>query len=67
MLKRSKHGIYVTTADHFSKMSRDAGKLALENNLVHKFELVDFNSFSDILNLNHVDIDPPWESLFEGN
>ncbi|MDA9090676.1 restriction endonuclease [Porticoccaceae bacterium] len=67
MLKNSKHGIYVTTAGHFSRMSRDAGKLALENNLVKRFELIDFNSFTDILSLNHTASVHPWEYLFESS
>jgi len=65
MLNSSKHGIYVTTADHFSKMSQDAKHLALERNLVKQFELVDFRSFIEILNLNHIDSSSPWEEILE--
>lgn len=63
LLHESKSCIFVTTADHFSKMAIKEANKAKELNLVEKFELVDYHRFIDMLQLEKVRNENVWEKL----
>jgi len=65
LLKGSKECVFVTTADHFSNEAIKARNMALEKNIVRRFDLIDINKFINLLQLNKVNNTPPWKTLIE--
>lgn len=57
--------IFVTTADHFSKPAQDAAKKAVEKKILDSFDLIDYNSFISMLNLQRKKYPKEWEGLLK--
>lgn len=54
---------FVTTANHFSKSAQDAARKVVEKNILDSFELIDYQRFVDMLNLQRENYPRKWESL----
>lgn len=63
LLHESKSCIFVTTADHFSKMAVEEANKAKKLNLVEEFELIDYHRFIDMMQLKKVNDEIAWEKL----
>lgn len=55
--------VFVTTADHFSKPAQDAAKKVVEKKILSSFELIDYNRFVNMLNLQRKDYPNKWEEI----
>ena len=55
--------VFVTTANHFSKPAQDAAKKVVEENILDSFELIDYQRFVDMLNLQRESYPKEWEGL----
>ncbi len=63
LLSESKSCTFVTTADHFSPMAIKEADKAIQLNLLEQYELIDYHSFIDMLNLQKKSEDIPWNKL----
>jgi len=61
VLSESKCGMFITTADHFSRESIKASQKAVKLGAVTKLELVDSSKLSELLQLVWLEKYPPWE------
>jgi len=61
LLKGSSRALIVTTAKKFSKQAINSARAAVNLGLLKEFRLVDFDSFSQILNIVNKDIKLPWQ------
>lgn len=57
--------IYVTTANRFSRMAKASAKEAVTKNIIDSFELIDYQSFIDILNLRKDNLPNAWINLLK--
>ena len=55
--------VFVTTANHFSKPAQDAAKKVVEKNILDSFELIDYQRFVDMLNLQRESYPKEWKGL----
>lgn len=63
-INSSKKGIFVTTANKFSKTAEKIRDELLAKKKLDYFELIDFNRFCDILNLTNKKIKKPWNDFY---
>lgn len=63
LLQNSRQCIFVTTANRFSSQAVKTRNLALERNLVHRFDLIDREKFIALLQLNKKSSVFPWKKL----
>jgi len=61
VLTQQRSGIFVTTADHFTRPAMNAVKTARKLGVVKKIELIDIHRFIDVLNLTADKVEMPWE------
>ena len=57
--------IFVTTANHFSKPAQEAARKVVEKNILDSFELIDYQRFVDMLNLQREKYPKEWERLLK--
>ena len=55
--------MFVTTADKFSRDAIEARNTVIENGAVEEFELIDFEKFAGLLQLNREEKRPPWSDV----
>jgi hypothetical protein len=69
LLSGSKKCIFVTTANHFSQDAINSRNVAIEKNIVESFDLYNYKSFFDMLQLYRTDLSQIWKKLlqFENN
>lgn len=58
-------GIIVSTADHFTKPSKDVREKLLNENRLELFELYDFNRFCTLLDLYNTSNIKPWYKILD--
>ncbi|WP_312649318.1 restriction endonuclease [Aminipila sp.] len=63
MLFGSSKCIFVTTADHFSPDAINSRNIAISKKIVDSFELYDYNSFFDLVQLHKNETIAPWVQL----
>ncbi|WP_061036303.1 MULTISPECIES: restriction endonuclease [Vibrio] len=61
----ARRSIFVTTADKFSPQAIAARNLAIERNMVDKFELYDFEKFAGLLDLHRKEAVEPWKEMIQ--
>ncbi|MEJ1437040.1 MAG: restriction endonuclease [Candidatus Sedimenticola sp. (ex Thyasira tokunagai)] len=62
-IKKSRKGIYVTTADHYSNVSVKTINQMISDNTLEKFELIDFKRFVEMLDISKTPKEEIWRSL----
>lgn len=62
-LAEARSCIFVSTADHFSGPAVAAAEKALQLKLVDRYDLIDYHSFIDMLNLQQNKDISPWKGL----
>jgi HJR/Mrr/RecB family endonuclease len=60
LLEDMAHGIYVTTAEHFSPASQNAASKILRNGKVQEFKLIDRRSFLEMIAATARQVSQPW-------
>ncbi len=60
LLKDFYKGIFVTTANSFSRAATETSSIARKKNIVEYIELIDFARLRDICELNRQQINKPW-------
>lgn len=61
MVGESKYGMFITTADHFSRYAIEKSQKAVNSGVINKLELVDSSKLLELLRLVWVEKYPPWE------
>lgn len=67
LINKAKSCIFVTTADHFSKMAVKEANIAKELKYVEDFELIDYHRFIDMMQLKKATEEIAWEKLIRLN
>jgi len=65
LINRSKKGIFVSTSNHYSKETIKTIDMILKENIVTRFELVDFKKFTEMIGIIKSEKDEPWMKLIE--
>jgi restriction system protein len=63
LVNRSRKGIFVSTADHYSKETFKTIDTILGEDVVTKFDLIDYNRFTEMLSVIKNEKKEPWISL----
>jgi hypothetical protein len=65
VLSESKHGMFITTADHFSREADIASKKSVTIGAINKLELIDSEKLLELLRLVWIKKHPPWEKYIK--
>ncbi len=65
LINKSRKGIFVSTSDHYSRETIKTINMILKEEIVTKFELIDFTRFSEMLNITKSERNEPWMKLIE--
>ena len=61
MVGESKYGMFITTADHFSRYAIEKSQKAVNSGVINKLELVDSSNLLALLRLVWAEKYPPWQ------
>ena len=65
MVGESEKGIYVTTANKFSKQTKNTIEKKINSKIVTQFDLVNFDALISLFNLGNQNKDEVWENLIK--
>ena len=65
VLSQSKYGVFVSTADHFSREAVQAAQSAQQLGVIEKMDLIDSSRLVSLLKLAWLQKSPPWAGFVE--